>query len=264
MKTLGIFDSGVGGLTVLREIVARGSAYDRIVYFGDTGRVPYGTRSRETIVRYSRQDVRFLLSRGADEIIVACGTASANALDELKASFSQPITGVIDVSAEAAVAATKNGRIGVIGTAATVKSGVYPRKLKALSPSVEVFGQACPLLVPLAEYGFAEKGNEIARLTCAHYLGGLKEKGIDTLILGCTHFPLFSGMIGEYLGPGVRLINSGAELARRLASPRAGTPALEFYVSDDPAGFCADAAIFLGAEHPVSASLTDIAAYPAD
>ncbi len=264
MKTLGIFDSGVGGLTVLREIAARGSAYDRIVYFGDTGRVPYGTRSRETIVRYSRQDVRFLLSRGADEIIVACGTASANALDDLKASFSLPITGVIDVSAEAAAAATKNGKIGVIGTAATIKSGVYPRKLKALSPSAEVFGQACPLFVPLAEYGFAKPDNEIARLTCAHYLAELKEKGIDTLILGCTHFPLFAELIGEYLGPGVRLINSGAELARRLSAGGSKTPVPEFYVSDDPAGFCADAAIFLGSDSPVSASLTDIAAYPAD
>lgn len=260
-KSLGIFDSGLGGLTVLREVL-KTNRYDRIVYFGDTGRVPYGTRSRETIEKYAMQDVRFLLSKEIDEVIIACGTVSANALDSLRRTFSQPITGVIDVSAAAAVRATRNGRIGVIGTKATVVSQIYPQKIHALSPEVQTFCVPCPLFVSLVEYGFARESNEIASKTCEFYLKDLKERGIDTLILGCTHFPLLKEPIDRYFGGSVTLIDSGVELAREL---RCGTnpvePELSFYVSDDATSFAENAAIFLGdGSHP-SAQYVDIQKY---
>lgn len=258
-KSLGIFDSGLGGLTVLREVV-KANRYDRIVYFGDTGRVPYGTRSRETIEKYAMQDVRFLLSRNIDEIIIACGTVSANALDALRHTFSQPIIGVIDVSAAAAVRATKNGRIGVIGTKATVGSQVYPQKIRALAPSTETFCVPCPLLVSLVEYGFAREPNEIAEKACAFYLKELKEKGIDTLILGCTHFPLLKEPIAHYLGTDVTLIDSGEELARELRedTPTKTAPNISFYVSDDAASFAENAAVFLGDSLKPTAEYVDI------
>lgn len=261
-KSLGIFDSGLGGLTVLREVL-KANRYDRIVYFGDTGRVPYGTRSREIIEKYAMQDVRFLLSKNIDEIIVACGTVSANALDSLKATFSQPITGVIDVSATAAVRETKNGRIGVIGTKATIQSQVYPQKIRALSPQMQTFCVPCPLFVPLVEYGFARARSEIVDGTCEFYLKSLKDQGIDTLILGCTHYPLLKDPIARYLGDGVTLIDSGVELAEKLQTqpPRCTAPELSFYVSDDAASFTENATVFLGGGLEPKAECIDIQKY---
>lgn len=261
-NSLGIFDSGLGGLTVLKQILAV-NGYDRIVYFGDTGRVPYGTRSRETIQKYAMQDVRFLLSKQIDEIIIACGTVSANAIDQLKSAFSLPITGVIDVSAQAAARETKNGRIGVIGTKATIASRVYLQKLHTLAPQVQVFSVACPLFVPLVEYGFAKADSDIVDKTCQFYLQELKEKEIDTLILGCTHYPLLKKPIERFFDGRVTLIDSGVEMAKRLAASgrKTTTPRVEFYVSDEAETFGENAAVFLGSSVAPVAQCVDIQKY---
>lgn len=261
-NSLGIFDSGLGGLTVLKQILTV-NCYDRIVYFGDTGRVPYGTRSRQTITKYAMQDVRFLLSKQIDEIIIACGTVSANAIDQLKSAFSLPITGVIDVSAEAAAAKTGNGRIGVIGTKATIASQVYQQKLRTLAPGAEVFSVACPLFVPLVEYGFAGTDSDIVDKTCQFYLQTLKEKEIDTLILGCTHYPLLKKPIEKFFDGRVCLIDSGIELAKRLADTgrKTTTPRVEFYVSDEAEAFGENAAVFLADGDLPRAQWVDIQKY---
>jgi len=257
-RCLGIFDSGLGGLTVLKEIL-RYNVYDRIVYFGDTGRVPYGTRSKQTIIKYSMQDVRFLLSKGAGEIIVACGTASANALDELQAGFDVPVTGVIDVSARAAVAATRNRRIGVIGTNATIDSHVYPDRIAKLDPACQVYCQPCPLFVPLVEYGFAAHPDDtIVSQTVAFYLQDLKTKGIDTLILGCTHYPILKDYIGHFLGNAVTLVNSGVELAKQAVGPLVARPQVEYYVSDGAASFSRNGSAFMGPDEDLKAADVDI------
>ncbi len=257
-KCLGIFDSGLGGLTVLKEIL-KTSAADRIVYFGDTGRVPYGSRTKEIITEYSRQDVRFLLSKGADEIIVACGTASANALEQLQQEFTVPLAGVIDVSARAAMAATRSGRIGVIGTAATIRSQIYRQKI---AQEYQLTAQACPLFVPLVEYGLANDAlaGSIVADTVAYYLQPLKEQGVDTLILGCTHYPLLEKPIQDFMGPDVVLINSGIELARQY-KPASQPPRVEFYVSDDAASFGRNGALFLQSVGCLTAQKIDIAKY---
>lgn len=261
-ECLGVFDSGFGGLTVLKELLKE-NTYKRIIYFGDTGRVPYGTRSRETIVRYARQDMRFLLSKGAQEVVIACNTVSANAMEELQQEFDLPIHGMIEASAPAAARATKNGTIGVIGTAATVRNGAYERALKAIDPSLRVVSVACPLFVPLVEYGFTEPGNAITAAACAHYLQPLKEAGVDTVILGCTHYPVIGNAIGRFLGEDVRLINNGVELSRLMDRGEAPlvTPKLEFYVSDDPADFDKNRALFMPGLYPSEAHKIDIQLY---
>ena len=237
-KTLGIFDSGVGGLTVLDRVIDR-SCYDRIVYFGDTARVPYGSKGKDTIVRYGKQDVRFLLTQNVDEIIVACGTVSANALEELKSEFDISIRGVIDAAAQAASAATKNGKIGVLGTEATIRSGIYESKLRALAPNASVHSVACPLFVPLVENGFFAFENAIVRETCRYYLKPLKDAGVDTVVLGCTHYPLLRGFIADFFGGGVTLIDQGEALADSI--PRGAVAPeklrLSFFVSDDVPAF---------------------------
>ena len=233
-KSLGIFDSGVGGLTVLDRVLDR-KYYDRIVYFGDTARVPYGSKSKETIVRYGKQDVQFLLTEQVDEIVVACGTVSANALEELKSAFSVPIRGVIDAAADAAAAATRNGKIGVLGTEATIRSGIYERKLKAIKPTLSVQGVACPLFVSLVENGFFAFENDIVRETCRYYLQPLKDAGVDTVVLGCTHFPLLRDHIADFLGENVALIDQGEALAATIPCGEVGEAELDlsFFVSDD-------------------------------
>lgn len=242
--TLGVFDSGVGGLTVLREIIGR-NRYEKIIYLGDTGRVPYGTRSAEKIKEYAGEDISFLLRQGADEIVAACGTVSAVALDTLRESHPDVhIEGVIDATVAGAERATKNGRIGVIGTAATVRSGVYQRRL---GEKFRVTAEACPLFVPLAEYGFAgERGRETVLAACDYYLSPLREAGIDTLIMGCTHFPLLESFFDEYFDGRVALINSGRELAATIARGECERPDLELFVTDDPETFSAVAKVFSG------------------
>ena len=210
---LGIFDSGLGGLTVLNELCKYNPGLD-IVYFGDTARVPYGSRSPETILRYAVQDVEFLLRQGTQAILVACGTVSATALPALREKFSVPIFGVIETACRHAAAVTQTGHIAVLGTQATIASGTYGRSLRAYNPALRVTGVACPLFVPLIENGF-DAADPITRLTCERYLAPLRGTDIDTLILGCTHYPFLQKTIAETL-PGVRLIHTGTALALAL------------------------------------------------
>lgn len=259
---IGIFDSGLGGLTAVKEI-RRLTPGEELIYFGDTGRVPYGTRSAETILRYAEQDAAFLCSQKVDAIVVACGTVSTTALSHLQKTLTVPVIGVVEPSAEAAVKTAKNGKIAVIGTAATIRSGAFERALKALAPSLEITTQACPLFVPLVESGFTAPDCEITRLACEHYLSPIKESGADTLILGCTHYPIIAPIIEKVL-PGVTLISSGAEAAKKavaLLGRKEGSGSARYYVSDDPALFTASASLFLGEELTGKVEKIDIGAY---
>lgn len=210
---VGVFDSGVGGLTVAREIM-RNLPSEKIVYFGDTARVPYGSKSKETVLRYSRQIIRFLQEQRVKAIVVACNTASAFALDAIKDELEIPILGVIEPGARVAAAETGNKRVGVIGTVGTVGSGIHEEYLKKLDPSVQVIGRACPLFVPLVEEGWLH--DPVTREIASRYLAELREKEIDTLILGCTHYPLLRSTIQEIMGDGVRLVNPAYETALEL------------------------------------------------
>lgn len=210
---IGVFDSGVGGLTVAREIM-RNLPSEKIVYFGDTARVPYGSKSRETVIRYSRQIIRFLQEQQVKAIVIACNTASAFALDAVRNELDIPVLGVIEPGAVVAAQETKNKRVGVIGTIGTVGSGIHEDYLRKLDPEITVVGKACPLFVPLVEEGWLHDPVtfEVAR----RYLRELQEREIDTLILGCTHYPLIRSTIGEVMGEGVRLVNPAYETALEL------------------------------------------------
>ena len=250
---IGIFDSGLGGLTAVKELV-KVLPHEDIIYFGDTARVPYGNKSKKTIVRYAEQDAYFLLSKGVKMIIAACGTVSSVAVN-LKDELPVPFTGVVIPTAQAAVRATKNGRIGVIGTSATVNSGSYKNEILRTDKELCVFQQDCPLFVSLVENGFISPEDEIVRLVVARYLEGLKYEGIDTLILGCTHFPIISQAISDYLGDEVTLIDSGRETALYAAGLLKENGLLgagkeqgscRYYVSDTVDDFRRTAEIFLG------------------
>lgn len=260
---IGVFDSGMGGLTAVKEIldILPNAA---IRYFGDTGRVPYGPRSRETIIRYALQDARFLASKNVDIILVACGTVSSTAMDDLRSELDIPVIGVVEPTAEAAVKATRNGKIGIIGTAATVASGSYAKHIKQLDPAIETFASPCSLFVPLVEGGFTQNDCRITELAAEHYLAPLREKGIDTLILGCTHYPIISNAISKVL-PGVTLINSGAAAARALVEmlPEANEEKgdARYYVSDAPDGFARAASLFLGKSIDSQVEKIDIGSY---
>lgn len=238
---VGVFDSGVGGLTVMREIM-RQIPNESIIYFGDTARVPYGNKSKETVTRFSRQIVHFLKSHQVKTIVVACNTASAYALDELEKECDIPIMGVVKPGAKAAVEATRNGKIGVIATEATIGSGIYSHYIKELKSSATIYGKACPLFVPLVEEGLWEDPvtEEIAR----RYLAELIDNDIDTLILGCTHYPLIRSTVRKVIGEKVTLVNPAYETAIELrrvladngllreAAPKLGENQYQFYVSD--------------------------------
>lgn len=238
---IGVFDSGVGGLTVVREIM-RQIPNEKIVYFGDTARVPYGSKSKETVTRYSKQIVRFLQSHHVKTIVVACNTASAYALDDLEKEINLPVIGVVKPGAKVAAEVTKNGKVGVIGTEATIGSRIYSQYIEELKPDVKISGKACPLFVPLVEEGLLQDPvtNEIAR----RYLAELIDIDIDTLILGCTHYPLIRSTIGKVMGEGVTLVNPAFETARELKElllaqgllndrePELGSNQYQFYVSD--------------------------------
>lgn len=238
---VGVFDSGVGGLTVAREIM-RQIPDERIVYFGDTARVPYGSKSKETITRYSRQIVRFLEKQQVKAIVVACNTASAYALDEIEKEIGIPIIGVVKPGAKVAADTTKNGNIGVIGTEATVESRIYSRYIEEIKPSVKVLGKACPLFVPLVEEGLWQ--DPVTDEIAMRYLSELIDSNIDTLILGCTHYPLIRSTIGRIVGANVTLVNPAYETARELKQllakknllnprkPELGENRHRFYVSD--------------------------------
>lgn len=251
-KAIGIFDSGVGGLTVLREIIKTLPQEDT-VYLGDTARVPYGTKSPETVVRFARQITSFLVSRDIKLLVVACNTASAVSLDELKAEFPIPIVGVIEPGAAQAAKVTRSGRVGVIGTAGTIRSSAYTKAIKKINPDIEVITAECPMFVPLVEEGWTD--NEVARLTAGIYLKKLKESAVDTLVLGCTHYPLLKGIISEVMGAGVTLVDSAEETARvvrEILAEKGETRPVEekgnhhFFVTDVPAGFVRVGNRFLG------------------
>lgn len=250
-RAIGVFDSGLGGLTAVKELLASLPG-EQIIYFGDTGRVPYGTRSHETVRQYVLQDIRFLKQFDIKMILLACGTASAIALEDARRENDLPILGVVQAAAEAAVKMTKNGRIGVLGTAATVQSGAYEKEIKRMLPNASVVSTACGLFVPLVENGYLE--HEATRLIAADYLREQKAAGVDTLILGCTHYPLLMGVIREIMGPCVALVNSGAEAAHGvqrylsengLLAERGTLPAPQFYVSDSAEQFSQLGSLFL-------------------
>ena len=251
-RPIGVFDSGLGGLTAVRQL-RRLLPGEDIVYFGDTGRVPYGSRGHDVIVRYAQQDIRFLLSQNVKFIMAACGTVSSTYPSAESAQLPVPYTGVIGAAARAAAAATKNKRIGVIGTAATIRSGSYATQLKDLVPGVQIFARACPLFVPLVENGYVN-GDKVTQLMIEEYLTPVRDSGIDTLILGCTHYPLLKSMIGEFMGPGVTLVDPAMTAAHHLermlaerglrASHESGQA--HFYVSDVPDSFVQTADLFLG------------------
>ena len=251
-RPIGVFDSGLGGLTAVRQL-RRLLPGEDIVYFGDTGRVPYGSRGHDVIVRYAQQDIRFLLSQNVKFIMAACGTVSSTYPSAEAAQLPVPYTGVIGAAARAAAAATKNKRIGVIGTAATIRSGSYATQLKDLVPGVQIFARACPLFVPLVENGYVN-GDKVTQLMIEEYLTPVRDSGIDTLILGCTHYPLLKSMIGEFMGPGVTLVDPAMTAAHHLERMLAerGLRAdhengqAHFYVSDVPDCFVQTADLFLG------------------
>lgn len=210
---VGVFDSGVGGLTVAREIM-RNLPSEKIVYFGDTARVPYGNKSKETIIRYSRQIIHFLREQEVKAIVIACNTASAFALDAVRHELDIPVLGVIEPGAAVAAKETKNKRVGVIGTIGTVGSGIHESFLKKLDPDITVIGKACPLFVPLVEEGWLH--DSVTTEVAERYLKELKEKEIDTLILGCTHYPLLRSTVRQVMGERVRLVNPAYETALEL------------------------------------------------
>lgn len=210
---IGVFDSGVGGLTVAREIM-RQIPNERIVYFGDTARLPYGNKSKDTIVRYSRQIVNFLKNEGVKAIVIACNTASAYALEEIKDEIGLPIIGVVKPGARTAVSVTKNKKIGIIGTEGTINSGLYTKVIKESDPSIEVVGKACPLFVSLVEEGWLH--DDITDQIAARYLEDLKKADVDTLVLGCTHYPLLRSTVSRIMGEGVELVNPAYETALEL------------------------------------------------
>ncbi|MBR2743144.1 MAG: glutamate racemase [Clostridia bacterium] len=268
-RAIGVFDSGLGGLTCVKEL-KKLMPNESIIYFGDTGRVPYGTRSRETIIKYVSQNIRFLKTFGVKLIAAACGTASTLALEEAKAAAGDiPVIGVVEGASEDAARATKNGRIGVIGTPATIGSGAYERKLKSLRPDIYIKSAACPLFVPVVENGRADKDDPIVKILVREYLSGIKDDGCDTLILGCTHYPLLRDAISEYLGGGVSLIDSGRSAALKVAqyvlenSLEAHKPGQsQFYVSDaNVYNFSSLAGMFLGEDIGADVLKADIEKY---
>jgi glutamate racemase len=250
-RSIGVFDSGIGGLTVVHALM-RHLPHENITYFGDTARVPYGSKSAEVVREYAFEDTRFLLQQGVKCIVVACNTVSAIAIDDLKAQFDIPIIGMIDPGADAAQRATKRGRIGVIGTLATIASDSYARALHTREPSYHVVSKPCPLFVPLAEEGWTD--HPVSQMVADEYLSELRLRNIDTLILGCTHYPILRGVIQRSIGAEVTLIDSGEAAARELEqllkdndilNVSSEQPNYSFFVSDVPQKFKQLGQIFL-------------------
>jgi len=250
-RPIGVFDSGLGGLTVARAIMRRLPG-ESLIYFGDTARVPYGPKSPDTVRRYSREIGTFLHEEGAKAVVVACNTATAHALAALRAELPVPVIGVIEPGARAAVAAARSGRVGVIGTAGTIRSGAYERAIRELAPSMEIISQACPLFVPLVEEGWTE--HEATHLVAREYLTAMSGNRVDALVLGCTHYPQLADVIARTVGPAVELVDSAAETAEELArtleargllAPAVDQARHRFIASDDPRQFLALGARFL-------------------
>lgn len=249
-RPIGVFDSGLGGLTCMRELM-RVMPHEDIIYLGDTGRVPYGTRSTDTIVKYTLQDIAFLMKFNVKYIVIACGTVSSVALDRIDTSALCPIVGVVDSAVEAALSATRAGRIGVLGTPATIASGSYAKKLKAKA-DVHVVSNACPLFVPLVENGYIEKENPVLRLVAEEYLTPVLAGQVDTIILGCTHYPLLKDAIAD-LCPGITLIDVGQQAALNVShslrqaglAVAQGEAHYRFYVTDTTENFTRYGSLFL-------------------
>lgn len=242
-RPIGIFDSGVGGLTVFSE-VEKALPKEEIIYFGDTARVPYGTKSKETVTKFSVENVEFLMKHNVKLVLVACNTASSLSLDFLKRCFRVPILGVIAPGAKNAVNSTRNNRIGVVGTNATIISGAYEKAVKKISRRTMVYSQSCPLFVPLVEEGWTNEN--VTYEVVSIYLKGLKGKGIDTLILGCTHYPILKDVIKKFMGSKISLIDSAREVAKEarsildasgLLNENIGKKKHKFFVSDEPGPF---------------------------
>ncbi len=249
---IGVFDSGIGGLSVVKRISAH-LPTESIIYFGDTARVPYGNKSNETVIEYAKQDASFLTKKGIKLLIVACNTVSSVAIDVLRKSYNIPVIGMIEPGAAKAASSTKNNKIGVIGTNSTISNKAYSKALKKINPAIEVYEKACPLFVPLAEEGWVD--HKATQLIAKEYLTELKEAGIDTLILGCTHYPILVNVIQKVMGSKITLIDSGWAatdvvddyLSGRGLKTHCGQEAVhEYYVSDLPDRFKIVAERFLG------------------
>ena len=269
-RPIGVFDSGLGGLTTVREMM-RVLPGESVIYFGDTGRIPYGTRSSDTIRKYASQDMRFLRTFDIKAIVAACGTVSTTVLDALAPEVPLPVLGVVEPAARRAAELTGTGSIGLIGTQASVKSGTYERYIKKYRGDAEVMAIACPLFVPIVENGHFSAGDPVAALLIEEYLAPMKEKGVDTLVLGCTHYVLLEDAIREYMGGSVSLINPGAEAARAAArllesgdafAESGSEKTLRYFVSDSPEDFSKYASLFLGIDGvECSADKVDIENY---
>lgn len=268
-KPIGVFDSGLGGLTAVKELRQLLPGED-IVYFGDTGRLPYGAKGKSTIVRYAKQDIAFLLSQNVKTILAACGSVSSTFEPTPADCIPVAYTGVVEAAAEAAARATRNKRVGVMGTEATVASGSYQRRLMAIDPAISTVAAACPLFVPLVEYGHTTPEDAMANLAADEYLGPIQEAEVDTVILGCTHYPLLKDMLAARLGPDVRLIDPGREAALilkatlekdGLLSGKTVGGSIACFVSDEPGRFSHYARLFLGEEAPGGAMKVDIDAF---
>jgi len=250
-RPIGVFDSGVGGLTVARQIY-RHLPNESVVYFGDTARIPYGNKRFSTLRRFAHDGACFLLSQNIKALVVACNTIASLCLDELQQRLDFPVVGVIEPAARAAVAASRSKRIGLIGTRATIESGAYPKAIREMDPQVEVFATACPLFVPLIEEGWLD--NEVADQVVAHYLADMRRLGPDTLLLGCSHYPLMAPAIQRFMGEQVTLVESGEATVLELANALAGLgllrsspdpPTRRFFVSDLSTNFRNVAASYL-------------------
>jgi len=264
-RPIGVFDSGLGGLTVVRELF-RTLPAESVLYFGDTARLPYGSKSRETVTRFSLEIAAFLVRMNIKCLVVACNTASSYALAAVAKRFDIPVIGVIEPAARAAVKISPHGRIGVIGTLGTVGSAAYAHTIEAIVPGAAVISRACPLFVPLIEEGWID--HAVTRSVAEEYLVELRNGNVESLILGCTHYPMLTPLIGELMGPGVHLIDSGAEAARSTAALLAergqlasGGARHHFYLSDEPPNFTRIARAFLGRELPPTTSV-DLAEQP--
>ena len=253
-KAIGVFDSGMGGLTCVAEIMKL-MPNENIIYFGDTARVPYGNRSRETILEYARQDVNFVKKHDVKMIIAACGTVSSAVGQAKDFGGGVPFTGVVIPAVQAACAATRSGRIGVIGTAATIRSGAYGKAIRTIRQDAVIIGNACPLFVPLVENGITDKDDIVVKAMVSRYLEPIKRENVDTLILGCTHYPLLRDAIAEYMGEGVKLISSGAEAAKytmnmlamnNMLSSRSENGHVTYFTSDSKELFESNAHAFIG------------------
>jgi len=235
-RPIGIFDSGVGGLTVVKQVI-KALPDENIIYFGDTARVPYGSKSKETVTKFSSQIIKFLLSKNVKAVIIACNTVSSNCFEELRERFDIPIVEVVTPGVESCVRRTVNKIVGVIGTEATIRSGAYEKKIIELDKDFKIYSKACPLFVPLAEEGWAD--SEVARLTAEIYLKELIEKGIGSIVLGCTHYPILKRCIGGVIGESVKIIDPAYEAAGKMRiflqknrMLSAGGGNIDFFVSD--------------------------------